>query len=103
MSGGAIVHITAGTELNKVSMRALIYYAAKTENVYFAVNYMYSCCPKCGTISHVSDAVCCPNCGNTNLEKFTRVVGFVTPLSTWSSARLAEKRTQLDLTMKNAG
>ena len=103
MSGGAIVHITAGTELNKVSMRALIDYAAKTENVYFAVNYMYSCCPKCGTISHVSDAVCCPNCGNTNLEKFTRVVGFVTPLSTWSSARLAEKRTQLDLTMKNAG
>lgn len=97
MSGGAIVHITAGTELNEDSMRTLIDYAAKTENVYFAVNYMFSCCPDCGTISHTHDVSHCPKCGNTHLEKFTRVVGFVTPLATWSSARLAEKRTQLDL------
>ena len=78
-------------------MKALIEYAAKTENVYFAVNYMYSCCPYCGTISHSSEVKCCPKCGNEELEKYTRVVGFVTPLATWSSARLAEKRKQLDL------
>ena len=102
MSGGAIVHITAGTELNENSMKALIDYAAKTENVYFAVNYMFSCCPHCGTISHSANALCCPCCGSEDLEKFTRVVGFVTPLATWSTARLAEKRTQLDLTMANA-
>ena len=97
MSGGAIVHITSGAELNEASMKALIDYAAKTENVYFAVNYLYSCCPHCGTISHSSDAICCPTCGSEDLEKFTRVVGFVTPLSTWSSARLAEKRKQLNV------
>ncbi|MBR0076494.1 MAG: hypothetical protein IJP96_12160 [Synergistaceae bacterium] len=102
MSGGAIVHITSGSELNEESMKALIDYAAKTENVYFAVNYMFSCCPKCGTISHTADITRCPECGSEELEKFTRVVGFVTPLSTWSSARLAEKRTQLDLSMKPA-
>ena len=97
MSGGAIVHITSGNELNEKSMAALIDYAAKTENVYFAVNYMYSCCKNCGTISHSSDVKHCPKCGSEDLEKYTRVVGFVTPLSTWSSARLEEKRTQLDL------
>ena len=97
MSGGAIVHITSGAELNEASMKALIDYAAKTENVYFAVNYLYSCCPHCGTISHSSDAICCSTCGSEDLEKFTRVVGFVTPLSTWSSARLAEKRKQLNV------
>ena len=97
MSGGAIVHITSGTELDEKAMKALIEYAAKTENVYFAVNYMYSCCPYCGTISHSSEVKCCPKCGNEELEKYTRVVGFVTPLATWSSARLAEKRKQLDL------
>ena len=97
MSGGAIVHITSGNELNEKSMAALIDYAAKTENVYFAVNYMYSCCKNCGTISHSSNVQHCPKCGSEDLEKYTRVVGFVTPLSTWSSARLEEKRTQLDL------
>ena len=101
MSGGAIVHITSGAELNEDSMRTLIDYAAKTENVYFAVNYMFSCCPHCGTISHSANVLCCPNCGSEDLEKFTRVVGFVTPLATWSSARLAEKRTQLNLSMSN--
>ena len=102
MSGGAIVHITSGAELNEDSMRTLIDYAAKTENVYFAVNYMYSCCLHCGTISHTSNVLCCPRCGSEDLEKFTRVVGFVTPLATWSSALLAEKRTQLDLSMRHA-
>ena len=97
MSGGAIVHITAGNELNEKSMLALIDYAAQTENVYFAVNYMYSCCKSCGTISHSSDVKHCPKCGSDDMEKYTRVVGFVTPLSTWSTARLEEKRTQLDL------
>ena len=97
MSGGAIVHITAGTELDEKAMKALIEYAAKTENVYFAVNYMFSCCQHCGTISHSSDVTHCPSCGSEELEKFTRVVGFITPLSTWSTARIKEKRKQLDL------
>lgn len=101
MSGGAIVHITSGASLDAKSMKALIDYAAKTENVYFAVNYMYSCCADCGTISHSADATVCPKCGSTHLDKFTRVVGFVTPLSTWSTPRLEEKRVQLDLTMRN--
>ena len=99
MSGGAIVHITAGTELDEKAMKALIEYAAKTENVYFAVNYMFSCCQHCGTISHSSDVTHCPSCGSEELEKFTRVVGFITPLSTWSTARINEKRKQLDLSM----
>ena len=101
MSGGAIVHITAGNKLDAQSMKALIDYAAKTENVYFAVNYMFSCCKDCGTITHSADAAVCPSCGSTKLDKFTRVVGFVTPLSTWSTPRLEEKRVQLDLTMRN--
>lgn len=101
MSGGAIVHITAGNKLDAKSMKALIDYASKTENVYFAVNYMFSCCSDCGTITHSADATVCPTCGSKKLEKFTRVVGFVTPLSTWSTPRLEEKRVQLDLTMRN--
>lgn len=101
MSGGAIVHISAGQELEASSMKSLIDYASKTENVYFAVNYMFSCCHDCGKVSHSASADVCPNCGSTKLDKFTRVVGFITPLSTWSTPRKEEQRVQLDLQMKN--
>lgn len=101
MSGGAIVHISAGQELNADSMQALIDYASKTENVYFAVNYMFSCCHDCGTISHSANTALCPKCGGEHLDKFTRVVGFITPLDTWSTPRKEEKRIQLDLQMKS--
>lgn len=101
MSGGAIVHISAGQELDANSMQALIDYASKTENVYFAVNYMFSCCHDCHTISHSANTMVCPKCGGSNLDKFTRVVGFITPLDTWSTPRREEQRIQLDLQMKN--
>lgn len=101
MSGGAIVHISAGQELSPDSMKSLIDYASKTENVYFAVNYMFSCCHECGTISHSASVAHCPGCGSEKLDKFTRVVGFITPLSTWSTPRKEEKRIQLDLQMKS--
>lgn len=101
MSGGAIVHISAGQELSAESMKSLIDYASKTENVYFAVNYMFSCCHECGTISHSASVPNCPKCGSEKLDKFTRVVGFITPLSTWSTPRKEEKRVQLDLQMKS--
>lgn len=100
MSGGAIVHISAGKKLDAESMKALIDYASKTENVYFAINYLFVCCDKCGTVSHSSDVTTCSTCGSTQLNKFTRVVGFITPLSTWSTTRKNEKRVQLDLKMQ---
>ena len=100
MSGGAIVHISAGNTLDETSMMNLIDYASKTENVYFAVNYMFSCCRDCGTISHSASTTVCPKCGGDKLDQFTRVVGFITPLDTWSTPRREEKRVQLDLTMR---
>lgn len=100
MSGGAIVHISAGNTLDETSMMNLIDYASKTENVYFAVNYMFSCCRDCGTISHSASTTICPKCGGDKLDQFTRVVGFITPLDTWSTPRREEKRVQLDLTMR---
>ena len=99
MSGGAIVHISAGKHLDEESMGALINYASKTQNVYFAINYMFVCCDDCGTISHSSNTNVCNHCGSTKLNKFTRVVGFITPVSTWSTTRKEEARVQLDLKM----
>lgn len=99
MSGGAIVHISAGNHLDEESMKALIDYASKSENVYFAINYLFVCCDECGNISHSANTNVCSHCGSTKLNKFTRVVGFITPVSTWSTTRKEEKRVQLDLKM----
>ena len=71
MSGGAIVHISAGKHLDEESMKALINYASKTQNVYFAINYMFVCCEDCNTISHSSNTNNCSHCGSNKLNKFT--------------------------------
>ena len=34
----------------------------------------------------------CPECGSKELEKFTRVVGFLTKISQWSQTRQEEDR-----------
>ena len=60
---------------------------------------MFVCCEDCNTISHSSNTNNCSHCGSNKLNKFTRVVGFITPVSTWSTTRKEEKRVQLDLKM----
>ena len=32
----------------------------------------------------------CPKCGSTNVDYYTRVIGFLTPISNWSLERQQE-------------
>lgn len=98
MSGGAIVHISSGSSIDVPTMEMLIKYAIKTNNVYFAVNFTFSCCEDCNEITH-SEVDICPICGSYKITQFTRVVGFITPKKAWNKVRREEKRTQLDLSV----
>lgn len=89
VSGGAILHITVDGKISSEVQRRLLYWAAEQGVVYFAFNYVLSSCQGCGTVTQ-GDISVCPRCGATRIETYTRVVGFVTPVSNWQKERRDE-------------
>jgi len=56
---------------------------------YFTFNVPMSKCLDC---NHVVNGPVgkCPKCGSTNIDYYTRVIGFLTPISNWSPERKQE-------------
>lgn len=103
-SGGAILHITVDGKVSAKVQEQLLTYAAERGVVYLAFNYIISKCKSCGYIES-GDMNTCPKCGVTGaIEQFTRVVGYITPVSNWSKERRAEyhdrERYALDVRQK---
>ena len=88
-SGGAILHITTGTKVTAAVQKSLLQYCAREGVVYCALNYTLTRCGSCGTVT-AGDIAKCPECGATNVEAYTRVVGFVTPVRSWHAKRREE-------------
>ena len=84
LSGGSILHINVDCPITDVDkMVNLIKYCIKAGVIYFAINYELSFDGQ-----HVwAGKGKCPVCGAESKEKFTRVVGFFTPVSSWSPER----------------
>lgn len=59
---------------------------AESGVIYFAFNTVMSECKN----KHVYYGDICPECGGSTLEQYTRVVGFITPIRTWSKERREE-------------
>jgi anaerobic ribonucleoside-triphosphate reductase len=66
--------------------------------VYFALNYILSRCTECENVI-VGEAPVCPDCHGTTFDRFTRVVGFITPVRNWKKERREEfvKRTRYEV------
>ena len=85
-SGGAICHLNMDQEIKDVKVMAdLIKTCAKKHVVYFAINYVLQECED-GHLS-VGNVETCPICGKPIKEKYTRVVGFLTPVGHWNKTR----------------
>jgi len=86
-SGGAILHINVEDEkpLNKEQFKRIINYARELKTVYFAINYAYSECEN-GDYT-IGKHEQCPICQSKIVQQYTRVVGFITPVSSWNSTR----------------
>lgn len=86
-SGGAIMHLNVEDEkpLSEKQFRNIIKAAKENGTVYFAVNYAYSECEK----KHysVGKNKKCPICKGEIVQQYTRVVGFITPVSSWNKTR----------------
>lgn len=85
-SGGSICHLSVDTRIDKVEdIMELIRTTAKKGVVYFAINYVLSEC-KNGHMTVSNDNVC-PICGSEIVNKYTRVVGFLTNVKNWHKVR----------------
>lgn len=85
-SGGAIMHLSAGERIKDVNIiKELIRISAKKGVVYFAINYSLQMCVD-GHMG-VGRSNLCSVCGKEVTSNYTRVVGFLTSVSTWQKTR----------------
>jgi ribonucleoside-triphosphate reductase len=87
-SGGAICHLNMIEPLTPNQMKVLITAAAKMGVIYFAINMLFCRCTTCGKL-HIGKMDKSP-CHNAPVEKFMRVVGFLTKVSDWVPDRRLE-------------
>lgn len=88
-SGGTILHCNVSEKIESINvMKKLIAYTIKKGVQYHAINYFFSKCKN----NHITiyDGKKCPNCGEKIIEKYTRIVGFLVPVSVWQKERRDE-------------
>jgi ribonucleoside-triphosphate reductase (formate) len=85
ITGGGICHFSLGEKITPTQAKQIIEFALTSGCEHFALNSVYSECEN----SHTSfgDMNSCPVCGGQIVEKYTRVVGFFVPLSSWNKTR----------------
>lgn len=96
--GGVISHLNISAKSSKQQMIKLISFAASCGLDHFALN---PCFAKCED-DHISltNGDICLVCGKQIVEKYTRVVGYMTPITSWNKERREfefPKRKFLDL------
>jgi len=84
-NGGVISHLNISSKTSKQQMIDLITFAASCGLDHFALN---ACFAKCED-EHVSltNGDVCPVCGKPIETKYTRVVGYMTPVENWVKER----------------
>ena len=86
-NGGSILHVNIDAPFNTFDQAGdMIHYIADQGVTYFAFNTKIQACAK----NHGFYGTVCPICGGPVATEYTRVVGFYTPVRTYSTERKAE-------------
>lgn len=89
ISGGQASHLNLENNLSKEQYTKLLEYAVQKGNNYITFNVPQTQCDDCGFIAkHPFDI--CPECGSKNTTQWTRIIGYLRPVKTWSKERQAE-------------
>jgi ribonucleoside-triphosphate reductase len=92
--GGSALHCNLEEHLSKNQYLKLIDFAIQEGTSYFTFNIPNSKCEKCGHIVKAPIKVC-PKCGSDNITWYTRIIGYLRPLTSFGKDRRieADKRT----------
>lgn len=86
-NGGSIAHINIEAPFDSFDKAwEMVNYIADQGLTYFAFNTKIQACKH----NHAFYGDKCPICGNPVATEYTRIVGFYTPIKTWSKERKAE-------------
>lgn len=94
LDGGSAAHINLEEHLTKDQYRNIIKYAAEQGTNYFTFNIPMSECCDCGHIVNgpVDE---CPICHSHNIKYWTRIIGYLTAVTSWSAGRREEFGTRI--------
>lgn len=89
--GGQAAHINLNEHLSKQQYLKLIDFAITNGTNYFTFNIPMSECKDCG---HVVNAPIkeCPICNSKNIDYWTRIIGYLRPVSAFSNPRQIEQK-----------
>jgi len=90
VGGGSILHINVDEPLTSEQVMKLLLYSAEKGVVYFAINLSLSRCTSCGKV-YIGKLDTSP-CHDAPIQRYLRVVGYLTPVDTWGKARRDEYR-----------
>jgi len=92
--GGQALHANLDAHLSKAQYLKLIDFAIEQGTNYFTFNIPMSECKNCG---HVVNAPIqeCPKCGSKNIDYWTRIIGYLRPVSAFSNPRKIEQKKRV--------
>ena len=92
--GGSALHCNLQDHLSKEQYLKLIDFAVSQGTNYFTFNIPNSQCDDCHFITKHPIKVC-PKCGGSHITQYTRIIGYLRPITAFGSDRKieAEKRT----------
>jgi len=101
-TGGTVVHIFAGERINDTkTMKNLVKKICENYHLpYFTFSPTFSVCPTHGYISGEHET--CPNC-NSECEIYSRIVGYIRPVSQWNKGKKTEFKNRKTFDMAYAG
>lgn len=89
IDGGQASHLNLEDNLSKEQYTKLLEYAVKVGNNYITFNVPQTQCDDCKFIAKHPFKVC-PKCGSTNTTLWTRIIGYLRPIKSWSYVRQQE-------------
>lgn len=94
LDGGSSAHINLSEHLSLEQNKKMLKFAAENGCQYFTYNVPNSECQDCGFITKVPIDKC-PKCGSTHIDKFDRIIGYLTRIRNWSEGRQIEQKTRV--------
>lgn len=86
---GSATHINLEDHLSKEQYLKLIDFAIKNGTNYFTFNIPNSKCDNCGYITK-HPITKCPKCGSIHITQYSRVIGYLRPISSFGKDRQIE-------------
>jgi len=92
--GGQACHINLMEDLSVEQYLKMIDYSTKEGTNYWTINRPISVCADCGCVVD-GPADVCPKCGSKEMDWWTRIIGYLRPLSSFSKERFKEAKKRI--------